>query len=479
MSRRARIAAIVSVGVFVASLDLFIVNIAFPDLQRDFAGTSLASLSWVLNAYAIVFAALLVPAGRWADRMGRKRAFLGGLALFTVASAACAAAPGVGVLVAARVVQAAGAAVLMPASLGLLLPEFPPEKRGLAIGLWAAVGGTAAAAGPVIGGLLVELSWRWVFVVNLPVGIAAIVAGARVLREIRDDDPARPDLVGAGLLTAAVGTLIGAIVQGPDWGWGSGRVLGLFAVAAALGVAFAVRTGRVAVPVVEPEMLRVRAFAAANVAGVFFFIGFSAMLLGSVLFLTEVWGKTALSAGLMIAPGPATAALFAVGGGVLSGRIGPRAVGVIGTTLFALGGVWWATHLSGDVAFASDYLPGMIVGGAGVGFVNPALAGAATAQLPPARLATGSAVLTMSRQIGSALGVAVLVAVLGTPSSADLAGSFDDAWTLMVAAAIGSIAAFAAVGPLARPQSSVEEEIESAIASMAPEVAVVQATSTS
>src|SRR3954463_11413033 len=148
MSHRARVAAIVSVGVFVASLDLFIVNIAFPDIQRDFDGTSLASLSWILNGYAIVFAALLVPAGRWADRTGRKRAFLSGPAPFTVASAACAAAPSVGVLVAARTVQAAGAAVLMPASLGLLLPEFPPEKRGLAIGLWAAVGGTAGAARP-------------------------------------------------------------------------------------------------------------------------------------------------------------------------------------------------------------------------------------------------------------------------------------------------------------------------------------------
>src|SRR3954469_10594917 len=203
MSHRARVAAIVSVGVFVASLDLFIVNIAFTDIQRDFDGASLASLSWILNAYAIVFAALLVPAGRWADRAGRKRAFLGGLALFTLASAACAVAPSVGVLVAARVVQAAGAAVLMPASLGLLLPEFPPEKRGLAIGLWAAVGGTAAAAGPVIGGLLVELSWRWVFLVNVPVGIAAIVAGARVLREIREENSEQPDLVGAALLTAA------------------------------------------------------------------------------------------------------------------------------------------------------------------------------------------------------------------------------------------------------------------------------------
>src|ERR1700712_2826174 len=212
MSHRARVAAIVSVGVFVASLDLFIVNIAFPDIQRDFSGTSLASLSWVLNAYAIVFAALRAPGGRWAARTGRKRAFLGGLALFTAASAICAIAPSLGVLVAARVVQATGAAILMPASLGLLLPEFPPEKRGLAIGLWAAVGGTAAAAGPVIGGLLVELSWRWVFLVNVPVGIGAIVAGSRVLREIREESTApQPDVGGAAVLVVGVASLIAAI----------------------------------------------------------------------------------------------------------------------------------------------------------------------------------------------------------------------------------------------------------------------------
>jgi EmrB/QacA subfamily drug resistance transporter len=471
MSRRARVAAIVSVGVFVASLDLFIVNIAFPDIQRDFTGTSLASLSWVLNAYAIVFAALLVPAGRWADRTGRKRAFLGGLALFTLASAACAAAPSIGVLVAARVVQAAGAAILMPASLGLLLPEFPPEKRGLAIGLWAAVGGTAAAAGPVIGGLLVELSWRWVFLVNIPIGIAAIVAGGRVLREIREEGAERPDLIGAGLLTAAVATLIGGIIEGPDRGWADGRVLGLFAVALVLSAAFIVRSGRHPVPVVEPALVKVRAFAAANVAGIFFFIGFSAMLLGSVLWLTEVWGETALGAGLKIAPGPSMAALFAVGGGVLSGRIGPRAVGTVGALLFGLGGVWWATHLGATEHYASDYLPGMLIGGAGVGFVNPALAGAATAQLPPTRLATGSAVLTMSRQLGSALGVALLVAVLGTPSPADVVDTFDHAWWMMVAAAFASAAAFTFVGPLEAHEAGPEEQIEAAVASMAPEVA--------
>ncbi|HWH96571.1 MAG TPA: MFS transporter [Baekduia sp.] len=471
MSHRARVAAIVSVGVFVASLDLFIVNIAFPDIQKDFHGASLASLSWILNAYAIVFAALLVPAGRWADRTGRKRAFLAGLALFTVASAACAAAPSVGVLVAARVVQASGAAVLMPASLGLLLPEFPPEKRGLAIGLWAAVGGTAAAAGPVLGGLLVEGSWRWVFLVNLPVGAAAIVAGARVLREIREEGAARPDVLGAGVLTVAVATLIAAIVEGPDWGWADGRVLGLFAAAVILSAFFAVRNTRHPVPVVEPALLRVRAFAAANAAGVVFFVGFSAMLLGSVLWLTEVWGETALNAGLMIAPGPATAAVFAVGGGILSGRIGPRAVGTLGATLFGLGGLWWATHLGALPHYAADYLPGMLIGGAGAGFVNPALAGAATAQLPPARLATGSAVLTMSRQLGSALGVALLVAVIGAPSPGAVVDAFDGAWWMMGAAGFGSALAFTLVGRLETQEHGGKPAIEAAPASVAPQVA--------
>jgi EmrB/QacA subfamily drug resistance transporter len=448
MSRRARVAAIVSVGVFVASLDLFIVNIAFPDLQRDFGGASLASLSWILNAYAIVFAALLVPAGRWADRLGRKRAFLGGLATFTLASALCAAAPSVGALVAARVLQAAGAAVLMPASLGLLLPEFPPAKRGLALGLWAAVGGTAAAAGPLIGGLLVELSWRWVFVVNLPVGIAAVVAGARVLREVHDADSPRPDVPGAIVLAGAVGTLIAAIVQGPGWGWGDARVAGLFAAAAVLAVTFGVRTVRHHAPVVEPDLLRVRAFAAANGAGLLFFVGFAAMLLGSVLFLTEVRGDSVLRAGLEIAPGPATAALFAVPGGVLGQRIGPRAVGALGALLFSAGGIWWAAHAGGSSHYVSDFLPGMIIGGAGVGLVNPALASAATAQLPAARLATGSAILTMSRQLGSALGVALFVAVLGTPSPAELSGAFRDVWTLMYVSGLGAFLAFLAVGPV-------------------------------
>jgi MFS family permease len=314
----------------------------------------------------------------------------------------------------------------------------------------------------------VELSWRWIFLVNVPIGIGAIVAGARVLREVRDDNPAIPDLLGAGVLTAAVATLIAAIVEGPDWGWADGRVVALFAVAVALSVVFARRSATHPVPVVEPALLKVRAFAASQAAGVFFFVGFSAMLLGGVLWLTEVWGETALTAGLMIAPGPATAALFSVAGGVLSGKVGPRLVGAVGALLFALGGVWWVVALGAEVHYAADYLPGMIIGGAGVGLVNPALAGAATAQLPPTRLATGSAVLTMSRQIGSALGVALLVAVLGTPSPAQAVDAFQDVWWIRILAGVAAAASFVAVGPLVHKEESVVEEIEEGLASLAP-----------
>src|SRR3954471_20662413 len=209
MPRRWQGFTIVCAGVFLASLDLFIVNIAFPDIHRDFGGSTLAQLSWILDAYAVVFAALLVPMGRLADRAGRKRAFLGGLALFTVASALCGLAPSVETLVAARVLQATGAALIVPTSLGLLLPEFPDSERARAVGLWAAMGAVGAAAGPPIGGLLVLASWRWVFLVALPGGAAALVAGSRVLHEIRErlDAPA-PDLAGAVLLAAAIAALV-------------------------------------------------------------------------------------------------------------------------------------------------------------------------------------------------------------------------------------------------------------------------------
>jgi EmrB/QacA subfamily drug resistance transporter len=447
VSHRYRVLVIVSVATFVASLDLFIVNIAFPSIKHDFAGTNDATLSWVLSAYAIVMAALLVPAGRLADLLGRKRLFMGGLVTFVAASALCATAPGPGWLIAARILQGAGGAILMPASLALLLTEFPPKQRALAVAVWSATGAVAAAAGPPIGGLLVQASWRWVFLVNLPVGLITALLAARVLRESRDPVGKRfPDLAGAALLVLASSVLMLAIVQGQSWGWGSVRIVGLLIGSAVLTAAFLYRSATHAAPVLELGLFRTRAFSAANIASTLFFAAFGAMLLSNVLFLTRVWHEDILTAGLHISPGPIMAAVLAVPGSILSGRYGQRGVAAFGALLFATGGVWWLTHVGLQENYVIGFLPGMLAGGSGVGLVIPTLASAVAASLPAARFATGSAVYGMTRQFGIALGVAILIAVLGAPRGAEILGAFRTGWEVMVGGAVASAIAAAAIG---------------------------------
>jgi EmrB/QacA subfamily drug resistance transporter len=448
MQRKWVVALIVCVGVFMSSLDLFIVNIAFPAISKHFHGASLASLSWILSGYAIVFAALLVPAGRWADAFGRKRAFLLGLAVFVLASVACAVAPSVGFLTGARVVQAAGGALMLPTSLGLMLPEFAPHERHVAIGVWAATGGVAAASGPPLGGLLVQADWRWVFLVNVPVGLLGLALGLRTLAERREVDAARPDLVGAAALIAAIGSLVVAIVKGQEWGWASPAILALLVATAVLLPAIWWRSGRHAAPVIDPAMLRVRSFGLAVGGSLLFFAGFGAMLLAGVLFLTSVWHEQILTAGLMLFPGPAMATAFSVPSARLGARLGYRLPGTIGALMFGAGSVWFITHTGQRPAYFSEYLPGQLIGGAGVGLVIPTLTGAGASSLAPERFATGAAVLTMGRQIGAALGVALLVAVLGT--SATTAADFHTAWLITVAGAVATGLAMAALGPAAR-----------------------------
>jgi EmrB/QacA subfamily drug resistance transporter len=456
---------IVSVATLVASLDLFIVNIAFPSIKHDFAGTSDATLSWVLSAYAIVMAALLVPAGRLADLLGRKRLFMGGLITFVGASALCAAAPGPGWLIGARILQAAGGAILMPTSLALLLAEFPAHQRALAVAVWSATGAVAAAAGPPVGGLLVQASWRWVFLVNLPIGLVTAVLAARILAESRDPEGKRfPDLAGAALLVLASSALMLAIVQGQSWGWTSFRVLGLLVASAVLTAAFLYQSLSHGAPVLELGLFRSRGFSAANIASTLFFAAFGAMLLSNVLFLTRVWHEDILTAGLQISPGPLMAAAFAVPGSILASRYGQRAIAAIGALLFASGGVWWLTHVGLEQHYATDVLPGMLLGGAGVGFVIPTLASAVAASLPPARFATGSAIYGMTRQFGIALGVAVLIAVLGTPREAEILGSFRAGWEVMAGLAFASAIAAVAIGRLrAAPVQARSIELEQAV----------------
>ncbi len=431
-------ALVVLTGVFLSSLDLFIVNIAFPSISHSFHGESLRSMSWVLSAYTIVFASLLVPAGRWADRAGRKKAFLLGLGIFTASSALCAVAPSLDLLVAARILQASGGALMLPTSLGLLLPAFGPSRKGAAIGLWSAVGGAAAAFGPPIGGLLVQASWRWVFLVNLPFSLVALVVGVRVLREIKDPVAHKADLLGAGFLSIAVAAVSAGIVEGSTWGWTSVPILGLFTLAVLATLALVVRSGRHPNPIIEPAVIRHRAVALADASSLVFFAGFGAMVLGGVLFLTGVWHESVLRAGFMIAPGPLVASMAAFPGGLLGSRFSHRAVGTVGSLLFAAATLWWIVRVGIAPDYVGAYLPGSLVTGVGVGLMLPALGGAATAPLPPERSATGTALYAMCRQIGLALGVSCLVAVLGTATGLNAVHAFRHAWIFM---AVCSLAA--------------------------------------
>ena len=261
------IVGVLALAVFMSSLDLFIVNLAFPYIGREFAGTTLSSLSWVLNGYTIVFAAVLVPAGRWADRVGRRRVFVAGLAVFILGSLLCGVAPSAAALIGSRVIQAVGAGLMVPASLSLLLASVPPHARTAAIGTWSAFGAMGAAFGPVVGGSLVQLSWRWVFLINIPVGLAAIALTARVVPESKDEHAGgRPDVTGAVLLAACVGLIALGLVKAPAWGWASPAFLGTLAAALAAGVAMVARSRVHHAPVIELGLLKSRAFSGAFVA---------------------------------------------------------------------------------------------------------------------------------------------------------------------------------------------------------------------
>jgi len=444
-----RVTAIVGVlafAVFMSSLDLFIVNLAFPYISKQYPGTSLSSLSWVLNGYTIVFAAVLVPAGRWADRIGRRRVFAAGLAAFSAGSVLCGLAPGVDLLIAARVVQAVGAGAMVPASLSLLLAAVPAQGRAKALGTWSALGALGAALGPVIGGSLVQVNWRLVFWVNVPVGVAAMVLAVRVVPESRDPDSrGRPDLLGALLLAASVGLVAFALVEAPSWGWGSPSFLGLLAGSVICGALMVRRSRRHHSPVIELELLHSRTFSGAFAASILYYAAFGAFVLSAVEFLTGVWHYSAVDAGLAIAPGPLMVLPFAR---LVAPRLsaflgGPGRVAVIGCLVNAAAQLLWLTQISATPDYATHLLPAQLLGGAGVGLTIPSLLGAGSASLAPGRFGTGSGILNTARQVGTVLGVAGLVAILSRVSSADPVVAYRHGVILIIAffVAAGAVSA--------------------------------------
>ena len=427
--------AVVAAALFVATLDAMVLYVAFGTIRRDFPDVSAAALSWILSGYTIVLAAGMIGAGRWADRLGRRRVFLAGMGVFTVASALCAVAPGVGVLVAARVLQGFGAAALTPASLALILRAFPKSRVPQAIALWGAAGALAAALGPTIGGLFVEAwGWRSVFVVNVPIGIAVAILGRRLLDESREPDGSRlPDPVGTVVVTVALVLLALAIVQSGAWGWSSTRTVGALLVAVVLLGAFAGRCATVPNPVLPLDLFSERGFRWANLGQLLYGTGFTIMFFGNVQFLREVWGYSPVWTGLAMAPGPLVVFLLAPPFGRLAGRIGQRPILIPGGGISAAAALFLLSRVDSAPAYLAVWLPFTLVSGVGVSMVLPLLTSAAVAGLPSDRFATGSAVNAALRNLGQTLGVAIFVALAGRTTGEVLAYHRIAWWLVAVA----------------------------------------------
>jgi NTE family protein len=426
-------------GAFLVFLDATIVNIAFPDIASSFPGSSRGLLSWVLDGYFVVIAALLVPMGGLADRFGHKRVFLAGIAGFTAASLLCAVAPSLEMLIAFRVLQGVGAAAIAPTSLAIVLDSFPSEKRAAGVGLWGAAAAAAAATGPTLGGALVELSdWRLVFLVNLPLGLAVVLAGRRLLPQRPVTDSRLPDLPGALALALGLAAITLGIVEGNDWGWTSAAVLACFAGGAILlGVVVARSLGHPR-PIVEPALFAHRSFTVGNLGTLLFAAAFFSLILGNVLFLTSIWGYTVLQAGAATLPGPALSTVVAGPAGRLADRFGHRAVIVPGTVFFAVG-VMVLRSAGAQPDWLGLWLPGSILTGIGIGLAFPTLGSAAVRDIADDRFATASAVNAAFRQVGAVLGTAILVAMVGDPVGLSEALQVSDsAYLFSVFAALAS-----------------------------------------
>ena len=403
------------IAVFLVSVDATVLFAAFAALRHSFEGSSAAELSWVLNAYTVVYAALLVPAGRLADTHGRRRMFVVGTGLFMLASLACGLATDVTALVAARAVQAVGAAVLTPASLSIVLGAFPASRRAVAVSLWGAVGGLAAAVGPSLGSLLVDtLGWRWAFFINVPPALWAIWrARHRLPADVLGKGPGQIDWVGVTLLVLGMGGITAGVVASERHTWQQREVWLAALIGVAALTAFASWARRHPAPALDLSLFRNRTYSAVNLATLAFGIAFSMMFFGFFFFMTGIWAYSLPQAGLAITPGPLMVVPVAMVAGRVAARAGHRPLLMTGCLLVAAGGVWQATVPGLAPHYLLHWLPGQLLTGVGVGMALPSLSGAAVASLGPAHFGVGSAVNQAMRQFGSVVGVALTVVLLG------------------------------------------------------------------
>lgn len=447
-----RTLVIASLATLATFLDTTILYVAFPDIAATFSDTGASELSWVLNAYTIVFAALLIPAGKVADRVGHRRVFLGGSALFTVASLACGVAPTAEVLVLFRVLQAAGGAALIPSSLALVMHAFAHDQLPRAVAIWGVAGAVAGALGPTLGAAIVEaFGWRWAFFINLPVGIYTVVAGRRSLRESSDPETRIPSPAGVALVAIAAATVSYAVVGSEDVGWLDARTVGLFAGGCVAALVFVAHQRRTDAPVLNLELFRIPNFTWSNLAMLVFGTAFSALFLGSILFLTQVWDWSIIRAGFGVAPGPIVVGIVAPRAGKFAASFGQRPLVLAGGVLFAACGVFRLTMLGPDADYLRNYFPSMVLSGIGVGFVFPQLSSIVAQALPPNRRGVGGAALQAGRQLGGTFGVALTIALVGASTGgAGLVDSYDGIWWLIV---IGGLATSTLVLPTRTPRA--------------------------
>ena len=438
--------AAVAFGLFMIMLDNTVVNVALPTMEKDLHVT-VSSLEWIVTGYALTFAALMISGGKLADMYGRRRIFVAGLVVFTLSSLACGFAPNAGFLIGARALQGSGAALMNPATLSIITATFPPKQRGQAIGIWAGVSALALAIGPLVGGLITEnLSWNWIFFVNVPVGALGVVVSQLVIRESRDTShEQRLDV--PGLATSALGlfALSYALIEGNARGWTSSEILGFFAAAAVLLVAFVLLELRQRLPMLDLSLFRIGAFAGANVVammvslamfGVFFFVS---------LYIQNILGYSATQAGAVFLPMTILIILVAPIAGKLSDVVGSRWLMGGGMTLLGV-----SLLLYQRVGLHSGFwtlLPAMLVGGVGMASTMSPMTAAAMGAVPVDKAGVGSGVLNSFRQVGGALGIALMGAIVSSfihhPARTP-AGAQDYVNGLHAALAVAAIISFAA-----------------------------------
>jgi EmrB/QacA subfamily drug resistance transporter len=408
---------VVSLGFFMTLLDLTIVNIAIPNMIENLHA-SLDDVLWVINAYALVLAVLLITAGRLGDLLGQRTVFFGGIALFTAASVACGLAPAAGWLIAFRAVQGLGAAALMPQTLAILTMVFPPERRGAAFGVWGAVAGVATVAGPTLGGLLVTaFDWRYIFFINLPIGVLVLALTVVLIPDLRTGRRHRFDVAGTILASAALLAICYGLVEGQKYDWGT--ITGiisiplLFAVGLILLGAFfwlqARRQDRE--PLVPFALFRNRNYALMNVESGFIAFGMLGIFLPLSIFLQDVLGFSALKAGLTLAPASIIAMFVAPAAGRLTDRIGGKFILMTGLTMFATG-MGWIVVIAQPSSPWYDFLAPQVVAGIGIGCIFAPLTTIAMRDISPALAGAASGVFNTTRQVGTVIGTAGIGALL-------------------------------------------------------------------